>query len=264
MVLDPQWASWSQFTTSFHESFASGVLREESVVKWDKLTHTADGGIDLCLDQVVQLMWKTGYSGAIVNDKISNNLHNDLKLESAQVASKPGELADRIKMLRRMCKIIEEHQKHAPLDGQWQVGRKEHRPARQPKTSTTGTRPSRPQTAASTSSGNKATERKDGSVELRGIPDCILVERKQVEVCLKCGEGNHTWYECWTKAPVTARVAGVQRGLSRKRTREDATSQSAPKKGKVAIMQVSPIGATVTLEDRIMMPVDEDSDPEIY
>lgn len=64
--------------------------------------------------------------------------------------------------------------------------------------------------------------------------------------------------------PVTARVAGVQKGPNGKRTREDATGQREPKKGKVAMMQASPIEATGTLEDKIMMPADQDSDPEIY
>lgn len=208
-------------------------------------------------------MWKTCSEGTILDDKISNNLRDDLKLEWAQVVLKPEGLSERRKMLRMMGKIIEQHQKKPVGDSQRQVGRNEQRPTRQGKSSTSGPRPPGLQVATHTD-GNKTTESKDRSVELRGIPKGILTERKQAEVSLKCGKGNQTWYECCTKSPVTVRVVGVQRGPSRKRSREDTTSQRAFKKGKVTMMQVSPIGTTATLEERIMMPVDEDSGLEIY
>ena len=51
-----------------------------------------------------------------------------------------------------------------------------------------------------------STDRKEKSVELKGIPDDIIADRKKADMCLKCGKGPHKWYECWAKAPVTTRT----------------------------------------------------------
>src|SRR5260221_4732710 len=73
--LDPHWLSWARFTFSFRQSFGDRVTREEAVAKWDRLIQTA--GIDAFLDKIVQLMWKTGYSGEVVDDQISKGLGVD-------------------------------------------------------------------------------------------------------------------------------------------------------------------------------------------
>ena len=48
-----------------------------------------------------------------------------------------------------------------------------------------------------------STDRKDKSIELKGIPDDIIEERRKAELCLKCGKGPHRWFECYAKSPIT-------------------------------------------------------------
>ena len=50
------------------------------------------------------------------------------------------------------------------------------------------------------------TDRKDESVQLKGIPMDILEERMKAEMCFKCGKGPHKWYECFSKQPVTTKT----------------------------------------------------------
>jgi hypothetical protein len=49
---------------------------EKVVVKWDKLSQIA--GIDTFLDQIVQSMWKKGYSGNVGVHKISQGQSAEL------------------------------------------------------------------------------------------------------------------------------------------------------------------------------------------
>jgi hypothetical protein len=46
-------------------------------------------------------------------------------------------------------------------------------------------------------------------VELKGIPKKLLDERGDANKCLKCGKNNHEWFECWSKEPVTMKVAAA-------------------------------------------------------
>ena len=57
------------------------------------------------------------------------------------------------------------------------------------------------------------TDRKDKSVELKGIPSDILEERKKAEMCLKCGKGPHKWFECFSKQPVTTKTVPKKKGI---------------------------------------------------
>ena len=52
---------------------------------------------------------------------------------------------------------------------------------------------------------------KDKSVELAGIPADILKERTTAGSCLKCGKGNHMWYDCYSKEAVKTKVAGFKK-----------------------------------------------------
>ena len=54
--------------------------------------------------------------------------------------------------------------------------------------------------------GQISTYRKDRAVELKGIPVDIITERKKADMCLKCGEGPHKWFECYSKNPITTRM----------------------------------------------------------
>ena len=57
------------------------------------------------------------------------------------------------------------------------------------------------------------TDRKDKSVELKGIPSDILEERKKAEITLKCGKGPHKWFECFSKQPITTKIVPKKKGI---------------------------------------------------
>ena len=54
--------------------------------------------------------------------------------------------------------------------------------------------------------GQISTNRKDHAVELKGIPEDIIAERKKADMCLKCWKGPHKWFECYAKNPIMTRT----------------------------------------------------------
>ena len=76
-----------------------------------------------------------------------------------------------------------------------------------------------------------STDRKEKSVELKGIPDDIIAERNNADMCLKCGKGPHKWYECWAKAPVTTRTVPKKKGIPQVR---DTSKKEKKKEVKIS------------------------------
>ena len=166
--LDAHWAHWESFTHAFRSSFGDRVTREEAVVKWDKLSQTA--GIDTFLDQVVQLMWKTGYKGEVVDDKISQGLSSELALDWAKVAAKPASLHERIQLIRQMGHVLERHKKlRTPGTGAEKKGGEKKRAKRKGQSATADTE-------KQTTGENKTPpgEKKDKAVELKGMSEYYL------------------------------------------------------------------------------------------
>jgi len=56
-------------------------------------------------------MWKTGYKGEVVDNKISQGLSSELALDWAKVAAKPTSLHERIQLIRQMGLVLERHKK---------------------------------------------------------------------------------------------------------------------------------------------------------
>jgi hypothetical protein len=56
-------------------------------------------------------MWKTGYSGKVVEDKISQGLNAELALDWAKVDVKPDTLHERIQFIRHMGHVLVWHSK---------------------------------------------------------------------------------------------------------------------------------------------------------
>ena len=79
---------------------------------------------------------------------------------------------------------------------------------------------------------------KDKDKELKGIPETIRDERRKSSVCLKCGKGGHSWYNCYTKEPVTRSVSAATKKSKRKR--EDDKEAPEAKKPKVERVKASP------------------------
>jgi hypothetical protein len=166
--LDPHWSSWDTFTLSFRSSFGDRVTRDEAVAKWDKLTQTA--GIDAFLDKIVQLMWKTGYSGEVVDDKISQGLNAELALDWAKVAVKPESLHERIQLIRHMGHVLERHQKtRTPVT---RTEKKEGEKKKSAKRK--GQKASADTEKKEAGSTQTSTEKRDKAVELKGMSEYNL------------------------------------------------------------------------------------------
>jgi hypothetical protein len=164
--LDPHWSNWETFSNSFRSSFGDRVTREEAVEKWNKLSQTA--GIDNFLDQIVQLMWKTGYTGEVVDDKISQNLSAELALDWAKVPVKPPTLHERIQLLRQMGHVLERHKKMRATGTEAEKRGGEKKRAKRKGQSATA------DTAQKPAGDSKSSEKKDKAVELKGMSEYNL------------------------------------------------------------------------------------------
>ena len=109
--LNPIFREWSTFVESFRNAFGEAISRDTAVAQWDALTHTLEGGIDSFLNSIVQLMWKTGYEGTQVDDKITASLHEELGLSWALYTSKPVTLIERVVALWELGNTHEKHRK---------------------------------------------------------------------------------------------------------------------------------------------------------
>ena len=58
-----------------------------------------------------------------------------------------------------------------------------------------------------------STDRKDCLVELTGIPEDIIAERKKADICLKYGKGPNKWFECYVKNPIRTRTVLKKGGV---------------------------------------------------
>jgi uncharacterized membrane protein YgcG len=167
--LDPHWTSWETFTHSFRSSFGDRVTREEAVAKWNKLTQTA--GIDAFLDKIVQLMWKTGYSGEVVDDKISQGLNAELALDWAKVAVKPDTLHERIQLIRHMGHVLERHSKMKAPPVRAET---EKKGGEKKSTKRKGQKAPADTEKKEAGSNQTSSEKKDKAVELKGMSEYIL------------------------------------------------------------------------------------------
>ncbi|KAH0602643.1 uncharacterized protein H6S33_008293, partial [Morchella sextelata] len=175
--LDQRWKRWDSFVDAFRAAFGEAISRDDAVAQWNTLTHTARGGIDLFLNTIIQLMWKTGYEGQLVDDKIHNSLLPDLGMSWALFNPKPKSLMERIAALRELGHTHERYQGMA--------AEKAHPRTKKEPPAQKDQQPKRKREAASSSGPQKTPGPKDKAVELKGIPGDILEERRKAEVCLK-------------------------------------------------------------------------------
>lgn len=251
-VNDPSFATWERFEASLRASFGGRVNRDKAVQEWQKLRQTA--GIDAFLDEVTRLMWITGYVGDMVKDKLKEGLSEELSKDWAKVQPKPNDVSAQMAMLRDMGHVLEDWERHHKKSTS-QGGKSNGKEKGQ------GSKPnpaSKPADKASSSKDKpkKDSTWKDKSVELKGIGKDVLDQRAKDKLCLKCGKKNHSWFECFTKEPVTQKVAS-----SKKRKAEDSDEKSE-KKAKVASTQ--PQAPTAASGRILEIPEEDGSDLDIW
>ncbi|KAH0609341.1 uncharacterized protein H6S33_012827 [Morchella sextelata] len=250
--LEQRWKRWDSFVDAFRAAFGEAISRDNAVAQWNTLTHTARGGIDLFLNTIIQLMWKTGYEGQLVDDKINNSLLPDLGMSWALFNPKPKSLMERIAALRELGHT---HERYQGLAAEKAPPRTKKDPPAQK-----DQQPKRKREAASSSGPQKAPGSKDRAVELKGIPGDILEERRKAEVCLKCGKSRHKWTDCWSKEPTVVRVAAVR---VQKRKRGNGKSSSQKKAKVAAVVAENPLVVLPEVTEDFVFQPEQDSDNEI-
>jgi hypothetical protein len=75
---DSPYPKWSSFFDLLRTSFGQSLSQDLYVMEWEKIKHQ-DGKIDEFLDKLGDLMWKVGYSGEAIKDKIKSGLTSSLR-----------------------------------------------------------------------------------------------------------------------------------------------------------------------------------------
>ena len=243
-IKDSPYRKWSSFFDLIQTSFGQSLSRDLYVVEWEKIRHQ-DGKIDEFLDKLGDLMWKVGYLGEAYKDKIKFGLTSSLRRSWAAVQNKPDNVSAYMGALRDFAHQIEDddhyEKRHSSNRTSHQAESSGGKKKKEKKKNEGKEHAARSSTQKDNKSGKKnSTGFKDKDKELKGFPDSIRDERRKSSVCLKCGKGGHSWYNCYTKEPVTRSVSAVSRNSKRKREDEKATKEPSSKKPKVERVQASP------------------------
>jgi hypothetical protein len=225
---DHAFAQWDTFENALRASFGNRQTRTNAVKEWNLLRHKSS--IDDFLDELTRLMWITGYDDATVKDKIIFSLNEEVGKEWAKTTPKPDGINDQIAMLREIGHRLEDWYRIRGKKPQDEKKQKSGGEQKQPDQKTSGTGKSK-QAKKAEKKKKPEVEWKDKKVELKGIPQNLLDERRDSKVCLKCGKGPHAWFECRHDKPVTVKVASAKATKKRKSDSEDT---GVTKKAKVA------------------------------
>ena len=93
-------------------------------------------------------------------------------------------------------------------------------------------------------------------MELKGILEDIIAERKKAEMCLKCGKGPHKSLECFAKNPITTQTIPKKGGILQVR--------NTTKEDKKKDVKISAVGKQDEYGGRIIeLVTDSDGDYEL-
>ena len=92
--------------------------------------------------------------------------------------------------------------------------------------------------------GRISTDWKDRAVQLKGIPDDIIAERKKADMCLKCWKSPHKWFECYAKNRIMTRTVPNTGGVPQVR--------DTSKKQKTEEVKISAVGIEDAYVGRII------------
>src|SRR6266550_4256858 len=212
--LDPQYASWDRFESALRSSFGERITRAQAVREWDRLRHK--DSIDDFIDEITRLMWLTGYEMEVVEDKIREGLNNEMghAIEDAHRQRQP--------------KAQNPSSNEGSQDqGQQSKGKDANSTPRSKGKGKGGGR----QQSGKTSKPSNSKVPKNREERLKGISEGLQEERKRDDKCIRCGKPNNRWIDCWTKDPVTTRVASDP-STGGKRTLETGQESKGQKKAK--------------------------------
>ena len=105
--LDLKWKEWATFMEALRSFFSNRVSREQAVMDWHLLKHT--NSIDDYLGKLIRLMWRSGYKGQTVEDKLKQGLNHKLGEDWARVIKKPETVEEQIVLLREMGHWLEDY-----------------------------------------------------------------------------------------------------------------------------------------------------------
>ena len=101
-----------------------------------------------------------------------------------------------------------------------------------------------------------SSDREERSVELKAISKDIIAERKNVEMCLKCGKGPHNRFKCFVKNRITTRTVSKKGSISQVR--------DTIKEDKKEDVKISAVGKEDEYGGRIIeLVTDSDGDYEL-
>ena len=147
-------------------------------------------------------MWRTGYIEEIAKDNLNRGLNGEVGLAWAQAPQKPRSLHEQMALIRDIGHSLENFKTLNKMNHDHHLkSNKNSYDSRQDKSGKKRKR------------SEMTTDRKDKSVELKGISVDILEERKKAEMCLKCGKGPHKLFECFSKQPVTTKTVPKKKGI---------------------------------------------------
>jgi hypothetical protein len=244
---DSPYRKWSSFFDLIRTSFGQSLSRDLYVVEWERIKHQ-DGKIDEFLDKLGDLMWKVGYSGEAIKDKIKSGLTSSLRRSWAAVQHKPENVSAYMGALREFAHQIEDddryekrHSSNRTSNPAESSGGKRKKEKKEKKNKEGKEHAARSSSQKDTKSGKKNSSGfKDKDKELKGIPEALREDRRKSSVCLKCGKAGHSWFSCYTKEPVTRAVSTLSKKTKRKREEAKETEEPKTKKPKVERVKASP------------------------
>ena len=221
----------------------SPKVQDKSVLEWNRLRHR-NGNIDYFLDRIHALIYATNYTGEMVIDKSKEALTYQMRRNWALVQNKPKPIMEYMAALRALGHKIQQtdnysRQNRARGSGEATESspRKEKKGKEKKEKKEKRDTPSQPQSQPALSKGKGKADFKDQETELRGIPSATIEECKKASVCLKCGKRNRTWFNCFTRDPVTRSVAAASK---KKRKRDDDKKEEVPVAKKAKVERLTP------------------------
>ena len=136
--------------------------------------------IDDFLDRLTNLMWQTGYTEEVAKGKLIRGVNKEVGLAWVQTPQKPRSLHEQMALLRDIGHNLENFKV---------LNKTNHDP--KPKTQNgyqnrgNNNNIGGGQRGKKRGQGQISTDQKDRAVELKGIPNNILVERKRADMCRK-------------------------------------------------------------------------------